>query len=97
MIVLPICVFVRPRSSLTTAINGAIPNHPKKQRKNANHVIWNARICGVLRLNRLIRVALFFISIFLASLEHLVISYLSLLAIPVPDDYKRCASANQSE
>ena len=30
----------------------------KKQRKNANHVMWNARICGVKKFNRLMRVAL---------------------------------------
>jgi hypothetical protein len=27
-----------------TGISGAIPNHPKKHRKNASHVMWNARI-----------------------------------------------------
>ena len=30
-----------------TGISGASPNQPKKHRKNANHVMWNARI-GVL-------------------------------------------------
>ena len=60
--VLPTCVLVSIRSSRTTAISGAMPNQPKKHRKKANHVMWNARICGVLRLNRLIRVALFRIS-----------------------------------
>jgi hypothetical protein len=59
--------------------------------------MWNARICGVLRLNRLIRVALFLISIYLASPEHLVISCKSLLAIAVPGGYKHCASANQAK
>ncbi len=35
IIVFPISVFVRCSSSRTTAISGAMPNHPKKQRKNA--------------------------------------------------------------
>ena len=58
MMVLPICALVSSRSSRTTAISGAMPNQPKKQRKNANQVRWNVRICGVARLNRFIRVAL---------------------------------------
>ena len=62
MMVLPICALVSMRSSRTMAISGAMPNQPKKHRKKANHVMWNARICGVLRLNRLIRVALLRIS-----------------------------------
>ena len=44
MIVLPICSFVRFSSSRTTAMSGAIPNHEKKHRKNANQLMWNARI-----------------------------------------------------
>ena len=34
-----------------------MPNHAKKQRKKAIHDIWNARICGVEKLNKLIREA----------------------------------------
>ncbi len=61
----PICDFVSDNSSRTIAIMGAIPNQPKKHRKKAIHVIWKARICGVLKLRRLILVALalFFITI----------------------------------
>ena len=58
MISQPTWSFVRPISARTTVISGAIPNQAKKQRKNANHDRWNARICGVVRSNRLIRVAL---------------------------------------
>ena len=39
MPVLPTCVLVRPRSSRTMAIIGAMPNHPKKARKKAIHVM----------------------------------------------------------
>jgi type IV secretory pathway TrbF-like protein len=39
-------------------INGAIPNHPKKQRKNASHVMWNARIGALEKSAKRIRVAL---------------------------------------
>ena len=35
-----------------------MPNHAKKHRKNANHDMWKARICGDLKSNKLIRVAL---------------------------------------
>jgi hypothetical protein len=49
---------VRCISSRTIDINGAMPNQAKKQRKNANHDMWNARICGVVKLNSEIRVAL---------------------------------------
>lgn len=62
IIVLPICALVSIRSWRTIAISGAMPNQPKKHRKKANHVMWNVRTCGVLRLNKLIRVALFKIS-----------------------------------
>ena len=34
IIVLPTCAFVSIRSSRTIAISGAMPNHPKKARKN---------------------------------------------------------------
>ena len=59
MIELPIWALVRPSSSRTTAISGAMPNHAKKHKKKANQLMWNARICGVLRLNSWILVALF--------------------------------------
>jgi hypothetical protein len=39
-------------------ISGAIPNHPKKQRKKVIHVMWNALMGGVLKSRRLIFVAL---------------------------------------
>ena len=68
MTVLPICVLVRPRSSRTITISGAIPNHPKKARKNANHDMWNARICTVFSEKREMRVALFWISAEFTSL-----------------------------
>jgi hypothetical protein len=35
-----------------------MPNHAKKQRKNAIHDMWNARICGVENENSAMRVAL---------------------------------------
>ena len=60
MMVLPICAFVSSRSSRTTAISGAMPNHPKKHRKKANQVRWKVRICGVLKLNSRMLVALAF-------------------------------------
>ena len=49
----PTCSLVSCSSSRTTAISGAMPNHAKKQRKNANHDMWNARICGMFRLKKL--------------------------------------------
>ena len=67
--VLPIWALVSMRSSRTIAIKGAMPNQPKKHRKKANHVIWKARICGVFRLNRSIRVALFRMSTGLSPLS----------------------------
>ena len=62
MIVLPICALVRLSSSRTIAMSGAIPNHAKKHRKNANQDMWNARMGRVDKENRLIWVALFRIS-----------------------------------
>src|SRR5579871_3737342 len=41
-----------------TGIRGAMPNHPKKQRKNASHVMWNARMGALEKSARRIRVAL---------------------------------------
>jgi len=57
MIVFPIWALVRESSSRITAISGATPNHAKKHRKKANHDMWKARICGVFKLNRSMRVA----------------------------------------
>ena len=54
----PICDWVSAISSRTIFISGAMPNQAKKQRKNANHDMWNARICGVPMLKIRIRVAL---------------------------------------
>ncbi len=39
-------------------MNGASPNQARKHRKNANQLMWNARIWGVLNWNRVTRVAL---------------------------------------
>ena len=40
-----------------TGMSGATPNQPKKHRKNETHVTWNARMAGVLKLNRSMRLA----------------------------------------
>ena len=40
-------------------ISGAVANQAKKQTKKPTQAIWKARICGVSKLNRSIRVALF--------------------------------------
>ena len=54
----PISVLDKPRSSRTMGIRGAIQNQPKKQVKKVIHVRWKARMGVVLKSNRLIRVAL---------------------------------------
>ena len=54
----PTCSFVSASSVRTTDISGAMPNQAKKQRKNAIHDMWNARICGVEKLSSAMRVAL---------------------------------------
>ena len=54
----PTCVPVKPISSRTTFISGAMPNQEKKQTKKAIHDMWNARICGERKSNNAIRVAL---------------------------------------
>ena len=56
--VLPTCAFVSFRSSRTTAISGAMPNHATKQTKKANQERWNARIGAVLKSSKRTRVAL---------------------------------------
>ena len=58
MMIQPICDCVSPISSRTSIISGAMPNQAKKQRKNANQLMWNARICGVEKLKTRIRTAL---------------------------------------
>jgi hypothetical protein len=60
MMMFPIWSLVRCSSSRTTAIKGETPNHPKKHRKNANHVKWNVRIWMVFRLKSWMEVALAF-------------------------------------
>ena len=52
MIAQPICSLVSCNSSRTTAISGAMPNQAKKQEKNANHVMWNVRICTILTFRK---------------------------------------------
>jgi len=52
-----IWALVKLNSPAITGISGAQANHAKKQTKNANHVIWNARIAGVAKLNNFISVA----------------------------------------
>ena len=56
MMMLPICPFDSPRSSRTTGISGAMPNHPKKQTKKVIHVRWKVRIGTLLKSNRLMEV-----------------------------------------
>jgi len=41
-----------------TGIRGAMPNHPKKHRKNAIHDMWNARMGALEKSARRMRVAL---------------------------------------
>ncbi len=55
---LPTWAFVRCSSSRMMGINGAMPNQPKKQRKNAIHDMWNARIGALEKSASRIRVAL---------------------------------------
>src|SRR5262245_52883765 len=42
-----ICDLESASSSRITGMSGATPNQAKKQRKNASHDMWNARICGI--------------------------------------------------
>jgi hypothetical protein len=58
MLMLAIWPAVRLNSPLITGISGATANQAKKQTKNAIQVRWKARICGVAKLNRSMRVAL---------------------------------------
>src|SRR5690606_12645794 len=44
MMMLPTSLLVKPSSSRIMGINGATPNHPKKQKKKVIHVIWNVFI-----------------------------------------------------
>ena len=57
MLRLAIWMVVRWNSPRTTGISGATANQAKKHTKNATHVMWKARICGVEKLNRSMLVA----------------------------------------
>jgi hypothetical protein len=59
IMIFPIWDLVSSSSSLTTAISGAMPNQPKKQRKKASQDMWKALICGVFKFSRSMEVALF--------------------------------------
>jgi len=54
---LPICSLVSPSSFRMIGMSGATPNQPKKHQKNETHVTWNARMAGVLKLKRSMRLA----------------------------------------
>ena len=58
MTVLPISALESWRSSRTIAIMGAMPNQPKKARKNAIQLMWNTRMCGCPKLKSGMLVAL---------------------------------------
>ncbi len=58
IIELPTCCLVRCSSPRMIGISGASPNQPKKQRKNASHVTWKARIGALWKSSSLICVAL---------------------------------------
>ena len=58
MIEFPVCAFVRCSSCRMTGISGAMPNQLKKQRKNAIHDMWNARIGALEKSARRMLVAL---------------------------------------
>ena len=60
MVRLPICALVRWNSWRMTGISGARPNHPKKQMKNANHDMWNARMGTLVKSASRMLVALCF-------------------------------------
>ena len=51
-------VFVRPREVLISGKRGAMANQMKKAMKKANQAQWKALMCGRLKLNILISVAL---------------------------------------
>ena len=53
----PICSFVRCISSRITGISGATANQPKKVSKNADQVMWKARMDAPLKLNKSMRLA----------------------------------------
>src|SRR4029079_13109042 len=58
MVRFPICALVKWNSWRITGISGAMPNHPKKHRKNASHVMWNARMGALEKSLRRMRLAL---------------------------------------
>src|SRR5579872_1262435 len=55
---LPIWALVRWSSSRMIGIKGAMPNHPKKHRKNAIQLMWNARMGALVKSARRMLVAL---------------------------------------
>src|SRR5580704_17640166 len=67
---LPTCSLVRWSSSRIIGIRGAIPNQPKKHRKNASHAMWKARIGALWKSSSLIVVALFRMFIWPSLLKH---------------------------
>jgi hypothetical protein len=52
--------FVKSRSFWISGSNGPIANQIKNATKNANHVQWNALMCGLAKLQSLISVAISF-------------------------------------
>ena len=76
IMILPISPLVKCSSSRTITIKGAIPNQPKKHKKKAIHVRWNAFMFGLLKLNKLILDALIeFISVRVKGLSILTYKY----------------------
>ena len=49
--ILQICALLKPKSSFTIFIKGAMPNQPKKQKKKVIQVIWNVCIWIPLKEN----------------------------------------------
>ena len=58
MLMLAIWPMLRWNSPLITGISGATANQAKKQTKNASHDMWKARLCGMVKFNGSMRVAL---------------------------------------
>ena len=57
MLMLAIWSGVRWNSPLMTGMSGATANQAKKHTKKASQLRWKARICGVEKLKRSMRVA----------------------------------------
>lgn len=75
ILILAIYLIDKPSWFLMTGINGIQANQAKK----AIYVIWNARICGILKLKSLIAVALvaFVVVAFIGAVALLVMTFLS--------------------